>query len=212
MIPKNVILLISLFFFLACQMSDSSSPATASDQTSFSESNKIINEAIKETFNPKDHPLIFRRTTLIVRDIEKSLALYRDAMGMEVIYDNIIKRPHPTEDREQDLKLVFLKAVHDYYGIIGLLEYDHGNPSKKPKPIQRNGFTEQNVVLLFNTTEFEERYPKILNSPGVEVFSEPTIREYPSYDGTDIIRVQVSVLYDPDGFLVEFNQLLSEVK
>ena len=29
-------------------------------------------------------PTDFRRTTLIVRDIDKSLALYRDALGMTV--------------------------------------------------------------------------------------------------------------------------------
>ena len=33
------------------------------------------------------NPLDLRRTTLVVRDIEKSLALYRDALGMTVEYD-----------------------------------------------------------------------------------------------------------------------------
>ena len=42
-----------------------------------------------------------RRTTLIVRDSEASLALYRDGLGMEVIYDKEINRPHSSEDREQ---------------------------------------------------------------------------------------------------------------
>jgi hypothetical protein len=32
--------------------------------------------------------------------------------------------------------------------------------------------------------------------------------EYPSYDGTGSIPVMVSVLIDPDGFVVELNQLL----
>ena len=36
--------------------------------------------------------LDLRRTTLVVRDIEQSLKFYRDALGMEVIYDrDIIK-------------------------------------------------------------------------------------------------------------------------
>jgi len=34
---------------------------------------------------------------------------------------------------------------------------------------------------------------------------------YPSYDGSDAIRVRTSTLRDPDGFLVELNQLLSAI-
>ena len=65
-----------------------------------------------------EFPLTMRRTTLIVRDIEASLKLYRDGLGMEVIYDEEINRPHSSEDREQRLRLIFLKASHDYVGVI----------------------------------------------------------------------------------------------
>ena len=44
-----------------------------------------------------EFPLLLRRTTLIVRDIEASLKLYRDGLGMEVIYDQEINRPHSSE-------------------------------------------------------------------------------------------------------------------
>jgi len=40
-----------------------------------------------------EFPLLLRRTTLIVRDIEASLKLYRDGLGREVIYDQEINRP-----------------------------------------------------------------------------------------------------------------------
>ena len=44
---------------------------------------------------PEDEriPLDLRRTTLVVRDIDKSLALYRDALGMKVSYDSHIRTP-----------------------------------------------------------------------------------------------------------------------
>ena len=71
-----------------------------------------------------EFPLLLRRTTLIVRDIEESLKLYRDGLGMELIYDQEINRPHSTEDREQRLRLIFLKASHDYVGVIGLIDYE----------------------------------------------------------------------------------------
>lgn len=159
-------------------------------------------------------PLALRRQTLIVRDIDKALALYRDAIGMEVIYDNVIRRPHRTEDREQQIRLVFLKASDDYIGVLGLVDYEYNNPDHPvhSKPIERDGFTPGNAVVLFNTTELEERWPLIEATPGVEVIGGPQYREYPSYDGTGIIRVTVTYFYDPDGFLVEFNELIDDVR
>ncbi len=158
-------------------------------------------------------PLTLRRQTLIVRDIEKSLRLYRDAIGMEVIYDNIIRRPHRTEDRQQEIRLVFLKASNDFIGVLGLVDYEYNNPEHPAhaKPVRREGFTPGNSVLLFNTTELDARWPMIEAADGVEVIGGPTYTEYPSYDGSSIIRVNVTRFYDADGFLVEFNQPLDPI-
>ena len=60
--------------------------------------------------------LIFRRSTLIVRDIEKSLDLYRDSIGMELIYDQIIERDG------NKIRLIFLKTKDDYVGVLGLVD------------------------------------------------------------------------------------------
>ena len=158
-------------------------------------------------------PLTLRRQTLIVRDIEKSLLLYRDAIGMEIIYDNIIRRPHREEDRQQEIRLVFLKASDDFIGVLGLVDYEYNNSGHPvhTKPVRKEGFTPGNSVLLFNTTELDERWPLIEAVDGVEVIGGPTYTEYPSYDGTGIIRVNVTRFYDADGFLVEFNQPLDPI-
>lgn len=190
----------SLYAGLSCLlgvliMSSGISPAPASAQ-----------------INPTEitDPLVLRRTTLIVRDIENSLRLYRDAIGMEVIYDNIIRRPHRSEPRQQEIRLVFLKATDDFIGVLGLVDYEYNNPDAavKSKPVRHEGFTPQNSVLLFNTTEQAARFEAIKNTPGVVVLNAPEYTEYPSYDGTSVIRIMVSRFYDPDGFLVEFNQPL----
>jgi catechol 2,3-dioxygenase-like lactoylglutathione lyase family enzyme len=158
-------------------------------------------------------PLALRRQTLIVRDLDRSLALYRDAIGMTVIYDNIIRRPHKTEDREQVIRLLFLKANNDYVGVLGLIDYEYENPDhpSHAKPVRYEGFTPGNAVVLFNTTELEERWPLIEATPGVEVINGPTYTEYPSYDGTSTIRVNVTRFYDPDGFLVEYNEPIDRI-
>ncbi len=162
---------------------------------------------------PGSEPLVLRRQTLIVRDIDRSLALYRDAIGMTVIYDQLIRRAHPTENRPQTNRLVFLKATDDYIGVLGLLEYEYGDKSHPihSKPVLKEGFTPGHSVVLFNTNNLEAKWPAIRSAPGVEVISEPALREYPAYDGQGTIRVMVTTFYDADGFLVEFNQPLDKV-
>lgn len=171
-----------------------------------------ISQVVNETFDPKEHPLILRRTTLIVRDIERSLALYKDGIGMEVIYDNVIKRKHPTEEGDQEIRLVFLKANHSYFGVLGLVDYEYNKKNKAEVPVRKEGFSVQNSVMLFNTNDLEGRFDQIKNTPGVEVITMPAMRKYPTYDGKGVIEVMVSTFYDPDGFLVEFNQPLTEFK
>ena len=159
-----------------------------------------------------EFPLTMRRTTLIVRDIEASLKLYRDGLGMEVIYDEEINRPHSSEDREQRLRLIFLKASHDYVGVIGLIDYEYGYPDHPAhtKPVRREGFTPGNAVLLFNTDSLEDKWPIIETAPGVEIISKPKLTEYPGYGGVGKIRVMVSKFYDADGYILEVNQVLTD--
>lgn len=173
-------------------------------------SSSKVKSADSFAMHPEDASVIFRRTTLIVHDIDESLQLYQKAMGMTIIYDNIIKRPHPENTEEQqEIRLVFLKATHDYVGVIGLVDYEYNNPKKVKKPSPREGFTTQNAVLLFNTNNLQENFAKISKVPGVEVVKEPGVRTYPSYDGKGEIKVLVSIFYDLDGFLIEYNQVIS---
>jgi catechol 2,3-dioxygenase-like lactoylglutathione lyase family enzyme len=98
-------------------------------------------------------PLDLRRTTLVVRDIEKSLAFYR-AIGLVPIYDNVIRTPRDApsdEAAERSLRLVFLRANDDYIGILGLMEYS--KPEREPRPERApddNVLHPGDIVLVFN--------------------------------------------------------------
>jgi len=70
---------------LMCSCQEKSNKNNVHESTDVS-GQELVEKTIRKTFDPSEHPLIFRRTTLIVRDIEKSLALYQDAIGMEIIY------------------------------------------------------------------------------------------------------------------------------
>jgi len=153
-----------------------------------------------------------RRTTLIVRNIDRSLAFYRDALGMEVIYDNAIRTPRDAPDdasAERASRLVFLRANDDFVGILGLLQY-----TKPVRPAHDQGdepFSTGSSVLLFNAQDLESAFASARDVAGVRVLYEPRETKYPSYGGEGMIRVRVSVLTDPDGFVIELNQLLEEL-
>jgi len=117
-------------------------------------------------------------------------------MGMKVIYDNQLTRPRKDgQDGTQQLRLVFLKATHEFYGVLGLLEYYYGEDIEE-KPVRKEGLSAQNIVLLFNSNEAEKKFTKIKSLPGIEVLDEPKLVEYPSADGKSKIRVMVSMFYD----------------
>lgn len=156
-------------------------------------------------------PIDLRRTTLIVRDMENSLRFYRDALGLRVVYDNVIRTPRSAtsdEAAERSLRLVFVQANDDFIGIIGLIEYR--KPLKPPPSSVPDPFSIGTNVLLFNAQDLATAFAKARAVPGVTVIEEPVETTYPGYDGKPPIPVRVSTLRDPDGFTVELNQLLVE--
>ncbi len=153
-------------------------------------------------------PLDLRRTTLVVGDMERSLAFYRDALGMTVTYDNWVLTPRDAaspEEADVARRLVFLRANDDYVGVLGLLQYT--KPLKPVMNLKDTAFHQGTAVLIFNLEQLDEAFAKASTIEGVTVVSEPELVTYPSYDGTSTISVKVSTVQDPDGFTIEVNQL-----
>ena len=152
-------------------------------------------------------PVDLRRTTLVVRDIERSLEFYRDALGMQVIYDNLITTPRGVDpdDAERALRLVMLRANDNYVGVLGLLQYF--KPAKETVDLAGTAFMEGTIVMVFNLEDLPGSFARATSIPGVVVLDEPMPVSYPSYDGEGTIDVIVSSIQDPDGFTVELNQL-----
>lgn len=153
-------------------------------------------------------PLDLRRTTLVVGDMDRSLAFYRDALGMTVTYDNWVVTPRDAPSHEEaDLvrRLVFLQANDDYVGVLGLLQYT--KPLKPVVDLEGTAFHQGTAVLIFNLEQLDEAFAKASAIEGVTVISEPELVTYPSYDGSSTISVKVSTVQDPDGFTIELNQL-----
>lgn len=157
------------------------------------------------------YPINLRRTTLVVRDVEASLHLYRDALGFEVVYDQELTSPgletrHGADGINRS-RLVLTQTNSAAMGMIGLWQF-LDQTEKDLAPPDAADFTPGNVVLLFNTTDLESRFAAASAVPGVQVISAPAERRYPSPAG-DII-VMVSMLVDPDGYTIELNQVISD--
>ena len=163
---------------------------------------------------PEDQrvPIDLRRTTLVVADMERSLEFYRDALGMAVIYDNLIVTPPEASREDADLvrRLVFLRANDDYIGVLGLLQYF--KPVRETVDLTGSSFKQGTAVMLFNVEDLPAVFSRASAVEGVVIIDEPTPMSFPSYDGEASIEVMVSTLQDPDGFTVEVNELLSEIR
>ena len=145
-------------------------------------------------------PVDVRRTTLLVRDMDRSLAFWRDALGLTVVYDRMLFEP-PNQTR-----LVLLRANDQFIGLIGLMERQATKATAPPVVYERASYG--NVIFVVNAKDQETRLEKVRKVPGVKLQGEPQRIEYPSPDGKGTIPVMVTYLWDPDGYFVELNKIL----
>lgn len=153
-------------------------------------------------------PTDVRRATIIVRDMEKSLALYRDVIGLEVNYDTTVTTSGvalPAGEPGATARLVLMNANDPWVGWIGLMEWTS-------PPIPADEYPKRmgpgDVVLVLNTDDVEGRCGAAKKVPGVTFTAEPRLQVYPGRDGGAEIRVMGCNFFDPDGILIELNQIL----
>jgi catechol 2,3-dioxygenase-like lactoylglutathione lyase family enzyme len=154
-------------------------------------------------------PTDIRRVTMIVRSIENSLALYRDVMGMKINYDATLPMSGvalPAGEPGAQARLVLLNSNDPYIGWIGLMEWLSprlADPGPYPK---RMGIGSH--VIVTNTDDIDTRCAAAAKVPGVTVTAPVRDQQYPGRGGGAPIRVRGCNFFDPDGTLIELNQLL----
>ena len=141
-------------------------------------------------------PVDLRRTTLVVRDINRSLPLYRDALGLTVIYDQVIGGT---------TRLVLLRANDDFVGVLGLMQ--RLNLTEAVPPPEFRKAQPGDPILVFNLQDLETRFERISATPDVRVAEAPRRIEYPGPGGS-VIPVLFSAVWDADGNFIELNRIL----
>lgn len=153
-------------------------------------------------------PTDVRRSTIIVRDIENSLQLYRDVIGLEVNYDTTVTTSGvalPAGEPGATARLVLLNSNDPWVGWVGLMEWlDPAIPADDYPKRMGPG----DVVMVLNTDDVEGRCEAAKAVPGVTFTAEPRLQVYPGRDGGPDIRVMGCNFFDPDGILIELNQIL----
>lgn len=154
-------------------------------------------------------PTDIRRVTMIVRDMENSLKLYRDVMGLKVNYDAVLPMSGvalPAGEPGAKARLVLLNGNDPFIGWIGLMEWlDPRLPDPGPYP-KRMGIGGH--VIVTQTQDVDRRCAEAALIPGVTVTGPPRDQSYPGRNGAPPIKVRGCNFFDPDGTLIELNQLI----
>lgn len=108
-------------------------------------------------------PVDVRRTTLIVRDMDRSLAFWRDAIDLTVVYDRVLGQA-PRQQR-----LVLLRANDEFIGNVGLLERFDTKADMPPVVYERARYG--HVIFVVNAKDLEERLEKVKRVAGVRIHS-----------------------------------------
>jgi catechol 2,3-dioxygenase-like lactoylglutathione lyase family enzyme len=143
-----------------------------------------------------------RQTTVVVNDIEHSIQLYRDGLGLEVFSDYKITDANEAKllgmPEGSSARMVRLRGDDNEVGTVGLLFYE-SSPIQPPRSA-----TDQapgpDVALIFMTDDITSDYDKLCQN-GAKTQCPPIEYEIPGRG----IATGLSC-YDPNGVLIEYTQ------
>lgn len=145
-----------------------------------------------------------KRVTLWVRDVEASLAVYRDALGLEVLEDKQLAGPQIARMvglEQAELRIVHLGPRGSTHGWVGLYAITNTAPrpmSALPAPAGFPMYGQATLVLA--TTRMSDAVARLRGLPGVRFLTEPT--EYLKATGSDAMpagHYSEAIFFDPDG-------------
>ena len=143
-----------------------------------------------------------KRVTLWVRDAERSLAVYRDALGLCVIEDKLLSGAAIARMvglQQASLRIVHLAAPGTDYGWVGLYEVRDALPplAALPDPAGFPRFGQATVLLT--TDSMTEVVARLRVTSGVQLITEPTeYRKTTPADATPAGRYSECLFFDPD--------------
>ena len=156
-----------------------------------------------------DIPTDIRRTTVIVRDMDRSLALWRDALGLEINYDapmNVSGPAFTQNGPPRPIRLVLLNGKDPWIGWIGLIQYTD-RPTEPETPLPPYLGPGSHIFVL-NVDDADRRCALAEQIPGVRMTAPVKVATYPGRNGGPPISVKGCQFFDGDGAYLELNQTM----
>ena len=149
---------------------------------------------------------VIKRTTLIVRDAEKSIAFYRDVIGMKEYYNQTMPVGGiiiPVGDGEAQVHLGIMEGTSPDVGKIGMLEWtDPALPDPGP---YRKRLGIGDLIFVTETDDMVALYERLLDCPDCKIHCHPHDWQVPLPDGSGFKDLTTMSFFDPDGFFFEVN-------
>ena len=146
---------------------------------------------------------VVKRTTLVVSNMERSIAFYCDVLGFKAIFDEQITMTgsgYPACNSGDRIRLAMMQGNDPAGSMIGLLE--HLDP-RLPEPAKRAVGIGDMVVVM--QTDDLDRAHRECESSGGRIYSQPHPFSISGPDGKPV-QMQSMTVFDPDGFILEINQ------
>jgi catechol 2,3-dioxygenase-like lactoylglutathione lyase family enzyme len=157
----------------------------------------------------KQVPTDLRRVTMVARNMEAALTIYRDILGMEAYFDQEIVvsgQGIPAGAPDSRARLVILKCNDPYIGMLGIIQFlDPPLPPPEPRPVP-NRVRIGETVFVMNHENVEAAYERLKDVEGIEIFAEPHVSEYSR--GGGVQRIMGISFFDPNGYFVDLNQIV----
>jgi len=165
---------------------------------------RVIFDSNKPIFQEGINIAPIARATIFVRDIDESLKLYRDILGMKPMFDNYwsgegINAIMGTKDKE--LRATVLMAGKSIQGNLGIYQL-YNETGLPPRSIQSTDTRTGDFAIVFPTNDIY-RLTEEIRSAGYPIISPPVSLIY--RDEYEIQPVEM-MFRDPDGVLVNLVQ------
>lgn len=148
-----------------------------------------------------------KRVTLWVRDASRSLSLYRDVLGLEVLEDKTLSGPPIAQLvglEHATMRIVHLGPSAATHGWVGLYEIRDTSPHPMSGLAPVAGFPLYGQsTLVFDVDDAAAYMPRLQTLAGVRVLSGPSgYRKSESSAAMPAGRYSELIFRDADGFLV----------
>ena len=146
------------------------------------------------------------RATIFVRDLDESLKLYRDLLGLKTRIDTIVEGPRINEimgTQDYGLKAVILQASDSLIGNIGIYEIIGDDRSPLPEPSNRVDTVTGDFAVVFITNDIDGITEKVV-AAGYPLVSPPMVL-FPNPEAE--VQTREMMFRDHDGVLVNLIEL-----